>query len=56
MQVNTPPFAPEQWTRIWPVRQAPEFPPMETVDGRGLKAAVTNFRRWLLNAQSYLRG
>lgn len=48
MQVNTPPFAPEQWTRIWPVRQAPEFPSMETVDGRGLEAAVTDFRRWLL--------
>jgi hypothetical protein len=37
MQVNTPPFAAKQWTRIWPVRQAPEFPLMSTVDGADSK-------------------
>ncbi len=52
MQVNTPPFAPEQWTRIWPVRQAPEFPPLSTVDGRGLETAVTDFRRSLLTPRA----
>ncbi len=48
MQVATPPFAPDRWTRIWPVSRTPEFPPMTIVDGRELEQTLTDFSQWLL--------
>jgi hypothetical protein len=52
MQVSTPPFAPDRWTRIRPASREPEFPPMTTVDARELERAVTDLSHWLLTPRA----
>jgi hypothetical protein len=47
VQPSPPPYSPDRWTLIWPVKSEPEFPPLATVDGRELERALTDFSRWL---------
>jgi hypothetical protein len=42
-----PPYPPDKWTLIWPVRRQPEYPPLATIDARELERAVTDYSRWL---------
>jgi hypothetical protein len=47
VQPGPPPYSPDRWTLIWPVKSKPEFPPLAAVDARELERAVTDFSRWL---------
>jgi hypothetical protein len=49
---NPPPYPPDRWTLIWPVRHTPQYPPLVTVDAPELERAVTDYSRWLLTPRA----
>jgi hypothetical protein len=52
VQPSPPPYPPDRWTLIWPVKREPEFPPLATIDAGELERAVTDFSRWLLTPRA----
>jgi hypothetical protein len=49
-----PPYPPDKWTLIWPVKHQPQFPPLATVDARELERAVTDYSRWLRTSRAMM--